>query len=187
MPAVTATTDAIEAHTRAWVNEVVVGLNLCPFARKELVLERVRFVVTNAADEQSLLLALQAELELLQRDAAVETTLLIHPDTLQDFADYNQFLQRADDLLCESGYEGIYQIASFHPDYQFADTSVDAAENYTNRSPYPMLHIINEASLQAALDFYPDAASIPQKNIELLQSMGRAKLQQMLQACYDSR
>jgi len=174
----------VVAATQAWVRDVVVGLNLCPFARKELALDRVRFAVTAAKDEESLLFALLTELELLQRDSTVATTLLIHPDSLQDFDDYNQFLQLADELLHEQNLEGVYQIASFHPDYQFADTAVNAAENYTNRSPYPMLHIINEASLQTALETYPDAASIPNTNIALLKHMGQGKMEALLQACF---
>ncbi len=174
----------VVATTQAWVRDVVVGLNLCPFAKRELVLDRVRFAVTAATDEESLLLALLRELELLERDTTVATTLLIHPDTLQDFDDYNQFLQLADELLREQYLEGVYQIASFHPDYQFADTALNAAENYTNRSPYPMLHIINEASLQTALETYPDAASIPNTNIALLKHLGQAKMEALLLACF---
>lgn len=175
-------TESIVARTQAWVNSVVVGLNLCPFAQRELRMDRVRFVVTAADGEEALLLALATELDILQGDESVETTLLIHPDTLQDFADFNEFLQRADELLTLSGFEGIYQIASFHPGYQFVDTAVDAAENYSNRSPYPMLHILREASLTSALALYPDAAAIPQRNIALLQSMGQVQMESLLQA-----
>jgi hypothetical protein len=117
------------------VETLVVGLNLCPFAKRELVQNRVRFAVTDAVTEEQLLLDLQAELELLNSGEVVETTLLIHPKVLQDFYNYNQFLSHADSLLMEMGLVGVYQIASFHPDYQFGGTEPDDVENYTNRSP----------------------------------------------------
>ena len=139
--------EIIEA-TRRWLETVVVGLNLCPFANRELVNNRVRFTVTTANSEQQLLKALENELGRLTRDDSVETTLLIHPQVLADFLDYNEFLGVADRLLTEMKLEGIYQIASFHPRYQFAGTDQDDVENYTNRSPYQMLHLIREASLE---------------------------------------
>jgi hypothetical protein len=113
----------------------------------------------------------------------VETTLLIHPKVLQDFYDYNQFLNYADDLLVEMGLEGVYQVASFHPDYQFSDTASDAAENYTNRSPYPLLHLLREASLERAIADTPDAAEIPARNINLMNSIGQDKLKALIQGC----
>ena len=177
--------NAVVTVTQAWVKSVVVGLNLCPFAKREIVTGRVRFAVSAANSEESLLAELQAELELLAKDKSVETTLLIHPHTLQKFFDYNQFLQQAEDLLSREGFEGIYQIASFHPDYQFSGTKADDAENYTNRSPFPMLHILNEASIETALDTYPDADQIPKRNIQRLQNLGNAKMQALLQSCFD--
>jgi len=170
---------------RHWVETVVVGLNLCPFARRELVNGRVRFSVSEAETEEQLLADLQAELELLNNDEAVETTLLIHPGVLQDFFEYNQFLNYVDRLLMQMELEGVYQVASFHPDYQFSGTRPDDVENYTNRSPYPMLHLIREDSLERAIASYPDPDRIPERNIELLESLGRDKMQALLQACYD--
>ncbi|MGB5396848.1 MAG: DUF1415 domain-containing protein [Gammaproteobacteria bacterium] len=175
--------NTIEAVKR-WLESVVIELNLCPFARRELVRNRVRFSVTKAESEAQLLAALQTELELLTADDSVETTLLIHPGVLQDFYDYNQFLDSADVLLVQLELDGIYQVASFHPDYQFADTDPDDVENYTNRSPYPLLHLIREASLSRAIDSYPDTHLIPERNIALLKSMGREKMQVLLQACF---
>lgn len=172
---------------RHWVETVVVGLNLCPFARPELLNNRVRFTVSDATTESQLLLDLQHELELLSRDESVETTLLIHPDVLQGFATYNQFLDQVDALLGQLELEGIYQVASFHPDYQFAGTDPDAAENYTNRAPYPVLHLLREASLEAAIAGYPDVEQIPERNIERLEGMGVEKMQALLQACFHSR
>jgi hypothetical protein len=165
------------------VESLVVGLNLCPFAKRELVKNRVRFCVTEAVTEEQLLVDLQAELELLNSDKAVETTLLIHPRVLQEFYDYNQFLSYADGLLAQMGLNGVYQIASFHPDYQFGGTEPDDVENYTNRSPYPMLHLIREESLERSIANYPDSDQIPERNIALLNSLGRDKMQALLEAC----
>ena len=167
-----------------WVSSLVVDMNLCPFAGREVMRNRVRFTVTEAATEERLLMALQAELELLDNDASVETTLLIHPLVLGDFPDYNQFLNYADSLLEQMQREGIYQIASFHPDYQFEGTGPDDAENYTNRSPYPLLHLLREESLARAISSYPDVGAIPVRNIQLMNSMGQGKLKALLQACY---
>ena len=127
------------------------GLNLCPFAKRELLANRVRFSVTQVATEEQLLAELQGELERLNSDDSIETTLLIHPEVLQDFYCYNQFLDYVDGLLREMALEGVYQVASFHPDYQFGGTEPDDAENYTNRSPYPILQLIREASLEKAV------------------------------------
>jgi hypothetical protein len=170
---------------RRWVETVVVDLNLCPFAKRELVKNRVRFAVTQAKTEEQLLTALQSELELLSREPSVETTLLIHPDVLSGFYDYNQFLGYAEELLVQMKMEGVYQIASFHPDYQFAGTQSTDAENYTNRSPYPMLHLIREESLERAIAAYPDVDKIPLRNTELMNSLGEDRLRMLLQACFD--
>ena len=170
---------------RQWVESVVVDLNLCPFAKRELVKNRVRFTVTEVTTEEQLLIALQAELELLNNEPSVETTLLIHPNVLQDFYDYNQFLNYADRLLAQMKLEGVYQIASFHPDYQFAGTNPDDAENYTNRSPYPMLHLIREESLERAIASYPDVDNIPEQNRKLMESLGEIKMKELLRACFE--
>ena len=168
---------------RKWVETLVVGMNLCPFAKRELVKNRVRFVATAATTQEQLLQVLRAELELLNTDSAIETTLLIHPDVLQNFYDFNDFLHDADSLLVEMEEEGIYQIASFHPDYQFGGTSPRDAENYTNRSPYPVLHLLREDSLERVIADYPNVDDIPQRNIELMNELGRDKLQALLKSC----
>lgn len=175
--------EAIVAAVRQWVETLVVGMNLCPFAKRELVKNRVRFTTTAATTAEQLLHALQAELELLNTDPSIETTLLIHAQVLQDFYDFNDFLDDADNVLVEMGLEGIYQIASFHPDYQFGGTALDDAENYTNRSPYPILHLIREASLERVIADYPDVDDIPERNIALMNELGRDKLQLLLQSC----
>jgi len=171
--------DAITAAVRYWVENFVVGLDLCPFAGRELRRERIRFAVTPATTEAELLANLQAELDLLDTNPEIETTLLIHPQVLQDFADYNQFLDTADDLLRAAGVDGIYQIASFHPDYQFAETAAADVENYTNRSPCPLLHLLREQSLERAIASYPDTARIPERNIALMKRLGIARLKQL--------
>ncbi|MDH3608055.1 MAG: DUF1415 domain-containing protein [Gammaproteobacteria bacterium] len=171
--------DKIIQFTQQWVESFVVELNLCPFAKRELINNRVRFSVTEAITEEQLLETLQIELELLNNNTLIETTLLIHPRVLQDFYDYNQFLNFADSLLLEMELVGVYQIASFHPDYQFSDTNPEDVENYTNRSPFPMLHILREESLEKAIDNYPDVDQIPSRNIELINSLGADKLERI--------
>lgn len=168
---------------RQWVETFVVGMNLCPFAKRELVKNRVRFVTTAATTAEQLLQVLQTELELLNADPSVETTLLIHPAVLQDFYDFNDFLGFADSLLVDMELEGIYQVASFHPDYQFGGTRSGDAENYTNRAPYPVLHLLREESLELVIADYPDVDDIPERNIELMNSLGQDKLQALLKSC----
>lgn len=168
---------------RQWVETFVVGMNLCPFAKRELVKNRVRFVTTAATTAEQLLQVLQTELELLNADPSVETTLLIHPAVLQDFYDFNDFLGFADSLLVDMELEGIYQVASFHPDYQFGGTRPSDAENYTNRAPYPVLHLLREESLERVIADYPDVDDIPERNIELMNSLGQDKLQALLKSC----
>jgi len=177
------TQDSVIQAVQRWVERLVVGENLCPFAKRELVQDRVRFVHSSAEDETDLLLNLDAELDRLQSDSEVETTLLIHPKVLQDFLDFNDFLDQADALLRHKKLEGEYQIASFHPDYQFGGTEPDDAENYTNRSPYPVLHLLREASLENAIERYPDTADIPERNIARMEAIGTTKLKKILADC----
>ncbi|GAA3955232.1 DUF1415 domain-containing protein [Allohahella marinimesophila] len=172
--------DAIVDSVRQWLTTMVVGLNLCPFAKRELVKNRIRFSVTKASSESELLHALKDELMLLDEDESIETTLLIHPHVLADFREYNDFLAEADGLLDLLDREGIYQVASFHPDYQFGGTHPDDAENYTNRSPVQMLHILREDSLEKAIDEYPDVEGIPERNIALMNEMGVERLKALL-------
>jgi hypothetical protein len=174
---------AIIESTRRWVEKVVIDLNLCPFARRELVNERIRFAVTDAQTQEELLLALQRELIELADDNSVETTLLIHPGALNDFQDYNDFLDVADGLVQVLDLEGVLQIASFHPQYQFAGTTEDAVENYTNRSPWPMLHLLRESSLEHAIASYPDTADIPEQNIQRVEGLGLETMKALLASC----
>mgnify|MGYP000076321381 CR=1 FL=1 len=181
--------ELIVESVKAWVETMVVGLNLCPFAKRELLANRVRFFVSEAKTEEQLLMDLHSELNLLNDCAGaaggayIETTLLIHPEALLDFGDYNQFLDYAEGLLVELQLEGIYQIASFHPNYQFAGTQLKDVENYTNRSPYPILHLIREHSLERAVANYPNPEQIPDRNIALLKEMGSEKIKTLLSEC----
>lgn len=172
------------AQTRYWLENVVLKHNLCPFAHKPFKGGQIRYVVTDSARPELLLEDLQQELEHLRTTPVdeVETTLLIHPNTLVDFLDYNDFLDIVDALLAEEGYEGEFQVASFHPDYQFADTQPDDAENYTNRSPWPMLHLIREDSLEKAVASYPDVDAIPERNIQTMNALGKQHHRQVLEA-----
>lgn len=177
--------EKIIAAVRHWVESMVVGMNLCPFAKRELVKDRVRFVSTNASTEEELLMALEDELGLLNDDLAIETTLLIPIKVLQDFYDFNDFLGLADGLLVQMQLDGIYQIASFHPHYQFGGTAPEDAENYTNRSPYPVLHLLREDSLERVIADYPNVDDIPERNIALMNELGKNKLKELLENCFD--
>lgn len=161
-----------------WLDTFVVGMNLCPFAGPEIARHRVRLVVSAARDEGALLTALQDEIIALAGDSTTETTLLIHPQVLRDFLDYNDFLNVCEQLLRDMNAEGEFQIASFHPQYQFAGTQAADAENYANRSPYPLLHILRESSVTRAVDSYPKVDEIPERNIARLKALGTAQLQQ---------
>ena len=168
--------ETIIRTTKNWLEKVVIGLNLCPFAKKELVKDRIRFAVSDSKTDEELLMELNSELEFIFANDDVETTLLIMSNHLKDFYDYNQFLDLADALIEQMDFLGEFQIASFHPDYQFAETEIDDVENYTNRSPYPILHILREASLEKVIESYPDVEKIPESNIALLREMGLGKI-----------
>jgi hypothetical protein len=162
------------AETRAWVDRAVIGLNLCPFAKAVQAKEQIRYVVSEATDVEALLSVLRDEMDrLVATDAAeVDTTLLIHPQVLNDFLDYNDFLGAADELLEQLGYDGVLQVASFHPRFQFAGTEVDDVSNATNRSPYPTLHLLREDSIDRAVAAFPLAEMIYEKNIRTLAALG---------------
>ncbi|RPJ48992.1 MAG: DUF1415 domain-containing protein [Betaproteobacteria bacterium] len=172
----TASADEVLAATRNWLVNAVIGLNLCPFARAVYAGERIRYVVSDAATPEALLEVLAAELQLLATapEHETETTLLIHPQVLGDFLDYNDFLEIADALVADLGYEGVLQVASFHPQYRFADTEPDDVTNCTNRSPYPTLHLLRESSIERAVAAHPDTERIYRDNIETLRRIGRA-------------
>jgi len=166
--------DEVIAATREWLEKAVIGLNLCPFAKAVHAGNQIRYAVSDAQTPDALLADLGRELQSLTAAdrADVETTLLIHPRVLTDFVDYNDFLDIADAAVEELGLTGTIQVASFHPQYRFADTEPDAIENFSNRSPYPMLHLLREESVERAIAAFPDVARIPERNIETLRSIG---------------
>ena len=166
--------DAIVAATRVWLMRAVIGLNLCPFAKAVHVKDQIRYVVSQARNAEELLAHLGRELEALANaDPEVcDTTLLIHPYALTDFLDFNDFLDVADVAIDELGLDGVLQVASFHPDYQFADTAPDDVTNNTNRSPYPTLHLLREDSVDRAVEAFPDADRIYATNIATLERLG---------------
>jgi hypothetical protein len=170
--------------TRRWIATMVIELNLCPFARRVFEADKIRYVVTLADDKKALLADLADELEALAKtpSALVETTLLIHPRALGNFLDYNDFLDDGEQLVQDLGLRGILQIASFHPHYQFAGTPPGAVENYTNRSPYPMLQLLREESIAAVAGDPNESLKITERNIETLKTLGTKKILEKLKA-----
>ena len=175
MTAIPTHQEAID-RTRAWIERAVIGLNLCPFAKSVYVNDRVRFVVSDATSRPVLLSDLEAELRHLAATdpAATDTTVLIHPYVLSDFLDYNDFLGEAEATIARLELEGTLQLASFHPGYQFAGVPADDITNYTNRSPYPILHLLREASVDRAVEAFPEASLIYERNLATLRRLGRA-------------
>jgi hypothetical protein len=173
------------AETQAWVERAVIGLNLCPFAKAVQAKNQVRYVVSEADDQETLLAELRAEMDRLATadPAEIDTTLLIHPRVLNDFLDFNDFLGAADDLLAELGYEGVLQVASFHPRFQFAGTDADDVTNATNRSPYPTLHLLREASIDRAVAAFPDPEAIFETNMRTLEALGAEGWAELLAQC----
>ena len=173
-PNLNADDDQIIAATRKWLEKAVIGLNLCPFAKAVYVKQQVRFVVSSATTPEALLETLMDELQLLSdTDPEVtDTTLLIHPFVLTEFLDYNEFLDVADATVEDMQLDGELQVASFHPNYQFADTDINDISNFTNRAPYPILHLLREDSIERAVEAFPEASDIFDKNIETLEKLG---------------
>ncbi|ADV26163.1 protein of unknown function DUF1415 [Pseudoxanthomonas suwonensis 11-1] len=169
------------ADTRRWLEKAVIGLNLCPFAKAVYVKEQVRFVVSDATTPEQLVEQLGEELVLLRDTPAgqVDTTLLVHPLVLRDFLDFNDFLDQADALVEALELDGVLQVASFHPDYQFADSRPDDIENYSNRAPYPILHLLREDSVSRAVDAYPEADVIVERNYATLRRLGHEGWQKL--------
>ncbi len=165
---------AVTAATEQWLEKAVIGLNLCPFAKAVHVKKQIRYVVTEADTPEELLELLMNELQLLSDTDPdkVDTTLIIHPNLLNDFEDYNEFLDVADAALEDMGLVGELQVASFHPHYQFADTDKNDIGNYTNRSPFPTLHLLREDSVERAVEAFPEAEEIFEKNIDTLEKLG---------------
>jgi uncharacterized protein len=174
----------VRLATLAWVERVVIGLDLCPFARAPVEAGRVRVLVTACEDPRELLTVLDDALTqlLAEGPAELETTLIVHPNCLVDFEDYNDFLDPAEGLLELRELLGVVQIASFHPDYRFADVAHDDQANYTNRSPYPMLHLLREASVARAVAGHPDIEAVPAANVARLRALSRGRIRELWEA-----
>lgn len=173
------TTEFVVSATVAWIEKIVIGLNLCPFAKPIHVKGQIRYVVSQACSSKNLLEELRCELTTFasDSDAPIESVLLIHPHALKDFEDYNGFLELCNLLIDELHLEGIIQIASFHPRYQFAGTDFEDVSNYTNRSPFPMLHLLKESSVTRAIESFPNSENIVKSNIATMKTLGKAKLE----------
>ena len=182
------TSDPI-ADTRRWLERAVIGLNLCPFAKAVDVKQQVRFVLSDASTPEALLEQLAEELLLLRDTPAeeIDTTLIVHPEVLQDFLDYNDFLDNADAAVEALDLAGVLQVASFHPAYQFAGTAPGDIGNYSNRSPYPTLHLLREDSVARAVDAFPEADAIVERNLETLDRLGLEGWQKLFDAVTDTR
>ena len=170
--------------TRRWIKSFVVDLNLCPFARREVMRNSMRFTVFEDSDPANILHALSEEITLLHNSPEIETSFLILPAGMPDFRDFNDFIYAAESLTEALGWEGRYQLVGFHPQYQFANTEPDDAENYTNRSPFPMLHILRESSVSDAVATTHDTALIPQRNIATLGDLGTTVLKARWRNCF---
>lgn len=166
--------DEVIAQTKLWLEKAVIGLNLCPFAKGVHIKDQIRYFVSHATTPDELVKDLMAELEVLAEanPEKIDTTLLIHPYVMQDFLDYNDFLEVADATLEELDLDGILQVASFHPQYQFEDAAPDDIDNYTNRSPFPTLHLLREDSIDKAVEAFPEAEQIYEKNMQTLRALG---------------
>jgi len=175
----------IIAQTKEWLNLVIIGHNYCPFAKREVDKGTVRYQIIHETEFNSLLKAVIQECVWLDQNAQTETTLIIFPSNLNDFNLFLDCLVLAEDLLVSQGYESIYQIASFHPDYCFQGAEINDPANFTNRSPYPMFHLIREASVELATEHHPDADSIPERNVEYAREQGLDKMKDLLKQCMD--
>ncbi len=173
------------AATQAWLTNIIIAHGICPFAKREVERGSIRYSVDDNSDMENCLLTLTLECDRLDSDAAIATTLLIYPNSFSVFDDYLDFLDLAEALLAAQGYDGIYQLASFHPDYCFDGAKHNDPANYTNRSPYPMLHLLRESSIEHAISNYPHPETIPERNIALTRQLGLAKMQALLALCYE--
>ena len=170
------TDDKVLKQTRHWLEKAVIGLNLCPFAKAVYVKNQVRLVVSHARHADDLLEELDRELDLLVATPVsdIDTTLLIHPTLFDDFLDFNDFLEVAEGVLDEHELEGVVQLASFHPQFQFEGSEPDDISNYTNRAPFAMLHLLREESVERAVEAFPEAEAIFEQNIATLEKLGHS-------------
>ncbi|WP_018413441.1 DUF1415 domain-containing protein [Methyloversatilis thermotolerans] len=167
-------TEDVVAAMRDWLEKAVIGLNLCPFAKAVYVKEQVRYVVSEAKHLDGFLEDIDREIDLLAAadPQQIDTTLIMHPTLLEDFLDFNDFLDIVDEAVTEHGLEGVIQVAAFHPRWQFADTEPDDIGNYTNRAPFPTIHLLREASVERAVEAFPETETIYERNIATLERIG---------------
>ena len=170
-------------HTSNWIKNVVIGCNFCPFAAKALIKKSVRYVVVENTDFKTGLTTLAKEFEFLNDNLNIETTFIIFSEGFTDFLQYLDLVDKCERLLTKEDYEGIYQLASFHPQYLFAGSNENDPANYTNRSPYPMLHILREDSITKALENFDDPDSIPEKNIDFAKTKGIEYMRMLAASC----
>ena len=168
---------------KAWVDQVVVGLNFCPFAKKEVVNNKIHYPVCEERKPRACLAFIAEQVDHLQAHPEIETSVLIFPAGLESFYDFLDLLDMANQYLVDEGFEGEFQFAHFHPDYCFADLAYDDAANYTNRAPYPALHLLREESLEKAISLYKQPEQIPEDNIALARKMGSEAFRRILQEC----
>ncbi|RBI68861.1 DUF1415 domain-containing protein [Vreelandella sulfidaeris] len=178
------TDNQIVAQTLTWVRTFIVAENICPFAQRELERETIRVEVVRSKKIEVALEELMVEVQWLDEHPDTETTLLVFPTLFKNFDHYLDFVELAESILVDQGYEGIYQLATFHPDYYFDGAEPDDASNYTNRSPYAMVHLLREESVEKAIEFYGDTDAIPERNIAKLTAMGSVTAEQQLQRCF---
>ena len=169
--------------TQSWLRTIIIEYSICPFAKHEWDRGSIRFAIDHSENIENSLEYLMLECERLNSDDRIETTLLIYPNALTEFDSYLDYVAIAEALLTDQSYEGIYQLASFHPWYCFEGAKADDAANYTNRSPYPMLHLLRESSIERAMSLYPDIEHIPQRNIDFTRTLGLAKMKSLLASC----
>ena len=169
-------------QTKQWVEQIVVGLNLCPFAKVPFNKNLIRYVLFEGTDMESLIHLVISELETLTKTSSteIETTLLVTPNVLQEFEEYLDLFHLLNDVLEKLNLEGILQIASFHPNYLFEGSNLYDVENFTNRSPYPMFHLIRENSIEKAVESYKNPEEIPEKNMETMRYLGLEKIKTIL-------
>lgn len=177
------TPERVMEHTKKWITDVVIGCNFCPFASKVVNRGAVHYAVEFSRDLTSCLEAFMLECRRLDEDESIGTTLLIFPEAFKAFDDFLGMMDLAEELLADQGYEGIYQVASFHPEYLFADAPEDDPANYTNRSVYPMLHLLREADVEEAADNHPDTEGIPERNVAFARGKGLEHMKRLRDAC----
>lgn len=176
--------ETIVTQTQAWLKNVVIGCNFCPFASREVQRGSIHYEIIHSEDMEICMEAMFAECERLDNDEKIETTLVIFPSMFRQFADYLDLIENCEDMLEDNDYDGIYQVAGFHEDYQFAGAPADDPANYTNRSLYPMLHLLRESSLDKALENYPDPENIPHRNMEYARNLGLKQIKLLRDSCW---